>query len=404
MTSTEELVGHFDLFNIEHVDRKWELLGYGRQRCPVIHTDADEGYYIVTRYEDVRAVAEDPVTFSSEEPGLRGVPIRMPPLTEDPPRHNQFRRFLNKYFSRSYLLRYEDVMRAAANEIIDTFIDAGRLEFIHDFGIPFTAACLARVILDDDNQERISAAVVVATRIGSEGTPEAFFDMTEHARRCLEDRAASGSQRDDVLAAIVSATVDGRPLTAEEQVGIVTVLFSGGLDTTKGAIGNIAHNLATVPGLEQRLRDPGWVRSDLDEFLRYESPVMFQARTVTRDTVLNGCQLKAGDRLAIHFASANRDEAKFEHPDELRFDRARNPHAAFGLGIHRCIGAQFARLQIEVVFGEMLKRLTNLRIPAGEHAVMAPGVALTFELLPLEFQRLSGLPQAKSSLRSGEHR
>jgi cytochrome P450 len=387
MTSTEELAPHFDLFNIEHVSRRWEVLGYGRQRCPVIHTDADEGYYIVTRYEDVRAVAEDPATFSSHEPGLRGVPIRMPPLTEDPPRHSQFRRLLNKYFSRSYLLRYEDVMRAAANEIIDSFIGTGRCEFIHDFAVPFTAACLARAILDDDNQERINAAVVVATRIGSEGTPEAFFDMAEHARSCLEDRAASGRRRDDVLSAIVSAAVDGRPLTAEEQVGIVTVLFSGGLDTTKGAMGNIAHHLATVQGLEQRLRDPAWVRSDLDEFLRYESPVTFQARTVTRDTMLNGCPLKTGDRLAIHFASANRDEAKFEHPDELRFDRERNPHAAFGLGIHRCIGAQFARLQIEIAFGEMLKRLTDFRIPAGEHVEMAPGVALTPERLPLEFRR-----------------
>lgn len=390
MTSAEELARHFDLFDIEHVRRKWEVLEYGRKRCPVIHTDADEGYYIVTRYEDVRAVAEDPATFSSEQPGLRGVPIRMPPLTEDPPRHNQFRRLLNKYFSRSFLLMYEDVLRASANEIIDGFIDAGRFEFIHDFAIPLTAAALARVILDDDNQDRIAAAVVIATRIGSEGTPQAFFDMTEHARTCLEDRAAAGSKRDDVLAAIVSATVDGRPLTSEEQVGIVTVLFTGGLDTTKGAMGNIAHHLATVPGLEERVRDPEWVRSDLDEFLRYESPVMFQARTVTKDTVLSGCPLRAGDRLAIHFASANRDEARFEHPDELRFDRERNPHAAFGLGIHRCIGAQFARLQIEVAFSELLGRVGHLRIPAGEHVEMAPGVVHTPETLPLEFERRAG--------------
>lgn len=387
MTSTEELAAHFDLFKTEHMVRRWDVLEYGRKHCPVIHTDADEGYYIVTRYEDVRAIAEDPATFSSQEPGLRGVPIPMPPLTEDPPRHNQFRSLLNRYFSRSFLLRYEDVMRASANEIIDAFIDAGRCELIHDFAIPFTAACLARVILDDDNQDRMAAAVVIASRIGSEGTPEAFFDMTEHSRACLQDRVASGRERDDVLSAIVSGTVDGRPLTTEEQVGIVTVLFTGGLDTTKGAMGNIARHMATIPGIEQRLRDPNWVRRDLDEFLRFESPVSFQARTVTRDVVVNGCPMKAGDRLAIHFASADRDEVKFEHPDELRFDRERNPHAAFGLGIHRCIGAQFARLQIEIAFSELLRRAGNFRLPAGEHAEMAPGVVLTPELLPLEFDR-----------------
>ena len=261
--------------------------------------------------------------------------------------------------------------------------------FMTDYAIPFTSRNLARVILDDGNEERIARAISIATRISGEGDPAAFFEISALAEELLRERAASGSQRDDVLSAIVGGTVEGRPLTMEEQVGATTILFTGGLDTTKAALGNIARHLAEDPRLEQRLRDPEWVKSDLDEFLRYESPIMFMARTVTRDTELGGCPLKAGDRVAVHYASADRDETRFEHADQLNLDRERHPHAAFGLGPHRCIGLHFARLQIEIAFSELLSRVTNLRIPAGARVESAVGVVLTHEHLPVTFDVLA---------------
>jgi cytochrome P450 len=254
-----------------------------------------------------------------------------------------------------------------------------------DYAVPFTSRNLARVVLDDSNAERIQRAISIATRISSEGDPQAFFDMAALAEEFLRDRAASGSQRDDVLSAIVNGTVQGRPLTLEEQVGATMIMFTGGLDTTKAALGNIALHLAEDPSLERRLRDPEWIKGDLDEFLRYESPIMFMARTVTRDTELSGCPLKPGDRVAVHYASANRDESRFEHADQLRFGRERNPHAAFGLGPHRCIGMHFARLQIEIAFSELLSRVTNLRIPDGTHVETAVGIVLSPEHLPVVF-------------------
>jgi cytochrome P450 len=176
----------------------------------------------------------------------------------------------------------------------------------------------------------------------------------------------------------------------EEQVGVVVVLFLGGLDTTKATLGNIVRHMIEDPALERRLRDPRWIREDLDEFLRYETPVTFQARTVTRETVLNGCPLKAGDRIALHFAAANRDPSRFGDPDALDFDREQNPHAAFGLGVHRCIGLHFARMQIEIAFDALLRRITNLRVAGGEHIEMAKGVVLTPERLPIEFDLRAG--------------
>jgi cytochrome P450 len=383
-----DLAPHLDLFDPAHSERLWEVLAYARSACPVLKTDADDGYYIVTRYDDLRTVLEDPHTYSSEQAGLRGVPIKMPPLTEDPPRHLEYRRTLNKYLSRSFLSQYVEDIRDTARELLEKLVPAGRFDFMTDYAIPFTSRNLAKVILDDGNAERIQRAISIATRISAEGDPAAFFEISALAEELLRERAASGSQRDDVLSAIAGGTVEGRPLTMEEQVGATTILFTGGLDTTKAALGNIARHLAEDPGLEQRLRDPDWVKGDLDEFLRYESPIMFMARTVTRDTELGGCPLKAGDRVAVHYASANRDGSRFGDPDQLSFDRARNPHAAFGLGPHRCIGLHFARLQIEIAFSELLSRVTNLRIPPGAQVESAVGVVLTHEHLPVTFDVL----------------
>jgi cytochrome P450 len=382
----EDLAPHLDLFDPSHSERLWEVLSYARTACPVLKTDADEGYYVITRYDDLRTVLEDPETYSSVQAGLRGVPLPMPPLTEDPPRHIEYRRALNKYLSRSFLGRYADDVRDTARTLLDDLVPRGRFDFMTDYAIPFTSRNLARVILDDSNAERIQRAIAIATRISGEGDPQAFFDMAALAEEFLRDRAASGSRRDDVLSAIVNGTVEGRPLTLQEQVGATMIMFTGGLDTTKAALGNIACHLAEDPTLEQRLRDPEWIKGDLDEFLRYESPIMFMARTVTRDTELGGCPLKPGDRVAVHYASANRDESRFEHADRLDFGRQRNPHAAFGLGPHRCIGMHFARLQIEVAFGELLSRVTNLRIPEDAHVQTAVGIVLSPEHLPVAFE------------------
>jgi cytochrome P450 len=381
----EDLAPHLDLFDPSHSERLWEVLSYARTACPVLKTDADEGYYIITRYDDLRTVLEDPGTYSSVQAGLRGVPLPMPPLTEDPPRHIEYRRALNKYLSRSFLGRYAADVRDTARTLLDNLVPRGRFDFMTDYAIPFTSRNLARVILDDSNAERIQRAIAIATRISSEGDPQAFFDMAALAEEFLRDRADSGSQRDDVLSAIVNGTVEGRPLTLQEQVGATMIMFTGGLDTTKAALGNIASHLAGDATLEQRLRDPEWIKADLDEFLRYESPITFMARTVTRDTELGGCPLKPGDRVAVHYASANRDESRFEHADRLDFDRRRNPHAAFGLGPHRCIGMHFARLQIEVAFGELLSRVTNLRIPQDAQVQTAVGIVLSPEHLPVTF-------------------
>lgn len=373
--SVPEILENLDLYADDQREHLLDALAVARDECPVLHTAADGGYYVVSRYEDVRTVCEHPELFSSAQPGLRGVPVRVIPLDVDPPQHRVYRNFLNKYFSRSFLLRYEEEMRTIARDAISRFIDKGELEVVGDFAVPFSAGSLARIVFATDNQDLVDRGVAAVTRTAQESTPETFQVVAGLAMEAMAE-VQDSTDRVDVLAALVTAEVDGRPLTIEERLGIVTVLLLGGLDTTRGVIVHIAHHLATRDDIEPILRTPDWWHGALDEFLRYETTVSFMARTVTADTELGGTQLKAGDRLAVHFYAANRDPARYDHPDDLIFDRPNRPSAAFGLGIHRCLGQSFARIQLAVAFEELLKQARNFRLKDNMEIRRQTGVGL----------------------------
>jgi cytochrome P450 len=292
---------------------------------------------------------------------------------------------LNPFFSRGGVAKHELAIRQVAGEVIDQFITTGAFEMVEDFASPFTAATLCRVILnlDDDDLMRTASAKVQA--IGHANSAAAWLELTGFLTELI--RAHRLGSRDGVLDAILAGSINDIELTEEQKLGIVIVLFLGGLDTTRAQITCIARHLALDQGLEDRLRNPSWIRTDLDEFLRHDSVVTALAREVTRDTELDGIGLHAGDRLLVHYYSANHDAERFENPEQLAFDRTRNPHAAFGLGIHRCLGSNLARLQIEVAFDELLRRVENLRVADGATIAFLPGIARMPASLPLTFDR-----------------
>jgi cytochrome P450 len=366
-----------DWFDPEHCARLDDELQWARRECPVVHTKYDGGMHIVTRYEDLRTVAQHPEVFSSAMPGVNHVPVPLPPLDLDPPLHREFRNFLNRPFSRASVLRYRDVLEKLADDLIDGFVTDGRVEFVNGFAIPFTAGSLAKVVLDDDNEDRLQRAVAAVTAVSIENTPESFAVVAELAAELINERESDGKKRDDFLQTLIDAEIeDGRPLTESEKLGVITVLLLGGLDTTRGALTFIARFLAEEPGVEERLRRPSWIKADLDELLRFTSTVSVMGRVVTRDNELLGVPLKAGDRLAVHWRSGNRDESKFDNVDRLDFERTRNPHAAFGIGIHRCLGQHFARLQLEIAVNRLLARLTNFRVAPGTTVVENVGISI----------------------------
>lgn len=383
------LLSEFDLFSPEHVSWRDEAFAYAREHCPVVRTEAGTGFWLITRYEDMRRISEDWETFSSVNNAPSPTPVRLGPLDADPPMHTGLRRLLNPIFSRTFSLRFEDEMRATCRELIDGWVGDGRMDVIGQYSGPFVSRTLARMVFDEDDPERMARAIAVTDRVTHEGTPEAFMDLAMLSAEYLAKARANPPEREGVLRALVTGEIDGAPVPEEEALGSLNVIFLGGLDTTKSAIGHIAYQLALHPELEERVRDPRWVRHDMDEFIRLQSPVCTYARTVTRDTELAGVPLKAGERVLIRWDSANRDDARFPDGSALRFDPPRpGGNAGFGLGVHRCLGAHLARVQIAVAFEELLARVTHLRLDCDpQDVIWKPGIANAPESVPVRFER-----------------
>ena len=385
----QDILDRYDPFDPLQRENMVPALAVARAQCPVLHSEAWGGFYAVTKYADVRTVLQHPEIFSSAEPALTGaLPVRLIPLDADLPEHRDYRKLLNPFFSKTFLLRYEDDMREIARAAIATFLDRGECEFIEDFAIPFSAGSLARIVLVTDDQDLIERGVRAVERTATESSPEIFQDVAAIAMEAMAEAAAHAEGREDVLAAIATAEIDGTLLTIEERLGIITTLFLGGLDTTRGMLANIVYHVATRPDVSARLQDPDWTRSAMDEFLRLEPTVSVMARTVTQDTELGGTSLQKGDRILVNYYSANRDEERFENADQLDLDREGNPHAGFGLGIHRCLGLNFARIQLEIAFDELLKAATKFRLKPGAAIPRHAGVPLNSpQVLHLEFDR-----------------
>lgn len=383
------LLNSYDMFSPEHERVKWGVFEHARKACPVAHTDADGGgQYVITRYEDVRRVLEDPATFSSAGVAPRPSPVTLNPLDADPPYQLDLRKLLNPLFSRTFLMKFEPQMRKSATALIDNWVNRGRVELISEFAAPFVGSVLAQIVFNETDSAKMQRAIDIVTMVALNSDDESYFNLAALAAEYIVEREDNPIDRDDVLNAITTGTVlGGRPLTEDERLGVVTVLFLGGLDTTRGAIGAIAYHVARRPELEHRVRDPKWIRQDMDEFIRLESPVGCLGRTATRDVELGGVQIKQGEQLLVRFDSANRDDTKFPDASELRFDTVRSGHAGFGLGVHRCLGAHLARIQITIAFDELLKRITNLRFASGGPADVhwAPGIANGPEALDLAF-------------------
>lgn len=383
-----ELFERFDLYDPALADIVYDVLADARRRCPVPHSSATEGFWLVSRYEDVKTVLQDDETYISG-PG-KALPIRqtqpMPPLDTDPPMHREFRLLLNRFFSRRGLEPYAPAIRDIARETVDPWIDAGSCELVEEFASPFTATVLARVILALEDMGEIRRVQHLVESIATANAAAAWQELAAFVRALLDQRREAPEQSDDVLGAILHGTVAGRALSESEQIGMTVVLLLGGLDTTKGAISTIVWRLSQDRMLEDRLRDPDRLEGSLDEFLRIDSPVTSLARTVATDTELGGVELHPGDRVLVHYGSANRDDTVFEEPDQLDLDRAKNPHVAFGMGIHRCIGANLARMSMATAIGEILERVEDIRLAPGAEVHFTPGHVRRPKTLPITFQ------------------
>ena len=396
MQSVEDFSGHFDR-NGE------ELLGEGRlnvsrhmlERCPVAHTNADGGYWVVSRYDDVLSVITQPNVFSSGKAGSIPRPVAGAaappkiPINIDPPLHRDYRRLMNPYLTPQTIASHEREIRELATELIDGFIVSGRCEFVEEFAKPLPATILFRILLGIDIAD-IEHCREMAHRVAFGPLDQGLVDA-ERAWMAwtlgLVQRRRSGPRQDDLIDGMLHNPVEDRLMTDDEVVRALMILFLGGFSTTTDAASNIMLRLARDQLIQKRLRDdPAFFSVAVDEFLRIDPPVTGLTRHVTQDVEIGGCPIPAGDRIFWHIYAANHDEREFPDPDELHLDRERNRHLAFGGGPHRCIGSNVARLTLRVAFEELLRRLHDIELSATDTVTYPHRTTLGPESLPIIFR------------------
>jgi hypothetical protein len=388
--------------DFDHMDARWVEDPYAlweelRRICPVATTERYGGVYLPTRMADVRAAAYDPESFSSRRPVVRAnppdVPLPTPPISSDPPHHKPARMLLLPAFTPQAIQPYVPVTRRICNELLDAIggaeaFDAAVCYAQHVpvrviaamLGVPESDGDLFRhwihIMLDDTVRDSPSSA---------ERFVAASNEMDAYFRRHVEARTKSDGP--DLISFMMRARFNGAVLTERHFYGALRLLLIAGIDTTWSAIGASLWHLARTPADRRRLvAEPGLIPTAVEEFLRAYAPVTM-ARQVRSDTRLAGCPMQAGRMLLLAFPAANRDPAAFPDADKVIIDRQDNRHAAFGLGIHRCVGSNLARMEIQVALEEWLKRIPEFSLDESEAVTWSAGQVRGPRRLPVRVGR-----------------
>jgi cytochrome P450 len=353
--------------DFDHLDPKWvndpfPIWDDLRQRCPIAHTDRFMGVYLPTRYEDVRAVAYDPEHFSSRRVIVRETPpprIPAPPITSDPPEHRPARMVLLPPFTPDAMKKLEPRARAIANALIDKFAARGNCDAAVEYAQEIPVRVIAHLLglpEGDGNLYRKWIHEILEVGITDVSVAvKAAGEMTQYFMGPVQERMQKPG--DDLISYLVHAKFNGQAMTPENVLGSLRLLLIAGIDTTWSGIGSCIWHLARTPEDRRRLvKEPQLMPTAIEELLRAYAPVTM-AREVVKETSINGCTFKPGQMVMLSFPAANRDPAMFEDADKVVIDRKENRHAAFGLGIHRCVGSNLARLELTVAVEELLKRI-----------------------------------------------
>lgn len=404
MTLNDRIVVDFDQHSVDYRNRYPELSHELRSKCPVTWSKNYGGYWVVTGLEEVSAFYRRPDLFSAikdltdPDSPFRGIqiPDTNPQITAgflemDPPIQLAYRHVLNPYLSPAAIQRWEPLVREFTHACVDEVIETGRLDFVDDIAniVPaiLTMAMLGLPLVDWEIYcEPVHASVY--TPPDSPDLPrvqQAAYAMVLRLAECVAE--ARRQPRPGIIKALIEAEFDGAPLTDEGIIGTTFLVIGGGFDTTTSLTASAWRWLAEHPSerarlvADRRLLDPA-----TEEFLRYFTPAQGDARTVTKDCEVAGYHFAQGDRVLMGYAMPNRDPRVFANPDELQLDRFPNRHAAFGLGNHRCIGSNIARMQFKTMMWETLQRLGDYTVN-GDAAVRyeSIGVINGYQHLPATF-------------------
>lgn len=340
-----------------------------RERCPVAFTKRSGGYYALMRYDDITAAARDAETFSNAGASRYANPL--PPLEYDPPQHGPFRAILQPFFTPPRVKALEVRVRESAVTLLEPMLAIGGGDLAKDFSYPLPVLGLCALLNVPASDWSAIKGWSEHTLLRDSDDPDerAIADdghekILVYARAMIADRRANPQAPDqDIASALLAARVNDTPLDDELIALTLRILISAGHNSTTSAIGNSLLYLAQHPEDQQRLRDdPSLIPTAVEEFLRLDTPVQEMPRWTTKPVTIAGRELPAGARLGMFWASGNRDAAAFPEPERCIIDRKPNRHLAFGNGIHTCLGAPMARMEVRVALEELLARTSNFAL------------------------------------------
>ena len=367
------------------------------------HEEPDgPGFWTVTTYADVRQISRHPDLFSSHERGTflqeptddELTMIRQIMLNMDPPQHTQLRKLINRGFTPRMVQRLEPHVRDLANGIIDRIVDRGRCDFVTECAAELPLLVIAEMIgvpVEDreklfDWSNRLIGFDDPDYRTSAEDADIAITEMFAYANQLSGERRSATGAREDLISVLVDAEVDGHKLTQYEIDLFFMLLVVAGNETTRNMISHGLLALLEHPDEMARLRaDRSLLPTAIEEFLRWSPPVMHFRRTVMSDTDIGGRPVGEGDKVMLFYPSANRDEAQFPRADRFDVGRTPNDHIAFGGGgPHFCLGANLARLELGVMFGQLLDRVDDIALD-GEVRLLRSNFINGVKQLPIAF-------------------
>ncbi len=345
---------------------------------PTAHSPGGEGFWVISRYDDAVAVMRDPQTFSSD---------RVPPRkgggtglndenhagfainASDDPQHKRLRGLVSQGFTPRHIAALEVELRQRARMILDRISDPSDFEFMREVAreLPLQAICSILGVPEEDRLE-LADWIDQGLETPSEGviSREHLLLVQKYGQELIEEKRRRPGK--DMLSDIVQARLEGEAetqLNALELINFFLLLFPAGAETTRSAIGGGLLALIEHPEQMQKLRDnPDLMPLAVEEIVRWTTPSIYKRRTATRDTELAGTQIRAGDKISFWEMSANRDERAFAAPFSFDISRDPNPHVGFGTGIHICLGMPLARMELKIMFEELLARFDSFELLA----------------------------------------
>jgi cytochrome P450 len=386
--------------DFDHTDPVWVADPYPifddlRERCPVAHSERYGGTWLPVRHVDVAAIANDHEHFTSRavvvnegRPGPQAPPAPIgvaPPITSDPPFHQLARRLLLPAFSPRAIDQLEGYTRSLCTSLLDGLDGRDHLDAAVDYAQHIPVGVIARMLgfppEDGDRFRAFVHVILESVDLPFEERLEAFGPIESYFLAQVEDHRAH--PRDDLTSFLLDVEIEGHKLEDRHVFGTMVLLLAAGIDTTWSAIGASLWHLATHDDDRRRLvEEPELLPTAIEELLRAYAPVTM-ARLVKDDFTFEGCPMRRDDWVLLSFPAANRDPAAFDRAGEVVIDREVNRHLAFGLGIHRCVGSNLARMELRVALECFLAAFPEFGLDPGATVTWARGQVRGPRTLPL---------------------